>query len=304
MKRILSLALIMLVSAFVLQAQNTDSKISDTAVFDTTPHPDYKRDSAIAIIDECLHSLMDQLDVDISQEQWNKIDSLIIKGIDATIGTGNPNIYQAYREKYGYGAIARSNTSFLLSMCRTGSQPFGGLASGNAGQYTPNSFLSYQLEYSYAFLMKRHWSMSLGLGYESDVCKWKNMNYSTSLNIPDFYTGTATLVNQKQVSRYINMPISLAYSNKDFGRGRWGVAVTLLPGLTLTGKHQGWKREYLIPNTNDEIIVRDRASDNRLYKCDLRFDIRLRTLNLFVQTSLIPTDTYLNNYTTMVGIRF
>lgn len=69
MKRILSLALIMLVSAFVLQAQNTDSKISDTAVFDTTPHPDYKRDSAIAIIDECLHSLMDQLDVDISDRK-------------------------------------------------------------------------------------------------------------------------------------------------------------------------------------------------------------------------------------------
>lgn len=261
----------------------------------------YRNDKVVQSIEE----LFNELGYDLDSSGRASIDSLAAIFGDAlsalsdnsTTNKSMQDRYKAFRKKVGYGFAARSDFDFLWAFTNWGDAPYSGLTGTHGASALNTTFTSYQLEWNYAFVMVPHWQVKLGLGYESDVYKFQNPDivltpsgfcgYGSIVPLTNcLYTPTPQPVSTKLVTRYVTMPFTITYRSRDYGR-RFTCSVAAIPGLTLSGKHSGMK--YTVNNnTGDGTIVQSVSQWMNPVKCDLRFEIGMRKVSMFVQVPLMP----------------
>lgn len=196
-----------------------------------------------------------------------------------------------HEQKKHYSWSDRTDLSFRWAFTNWVASPMDGLA----GVQTPGydirtAFSSYQLEAGYALCMNDHWRFMLGLGYESDVYKygrtpyvgWEAQEDGLMALVPHEEGPNGGGWETRLVARYVTMPISLEWRTRT-DRKR-ALALSVIPGLNYTsylryirsdcGNNESWKA-WLAGAVNP-------------FKCDLRFDVKLGGLGLFVQVPTMP----------------
>ena len=247
-------------------------------------------DSSKAAFAQNIQALIDGLEKGrvLGSDSTNSLKELVQAVTDSL---DISNAYTRYRKKVGYGYASRAELNFLWAFTNWGNEPWSGLLGTDGPSALGTTFSSYQLEYSYAVVMVPHWQVKVGLGYESDVYHFANPYVTLNPTSGFVCSDGSTSLSSKLVTRYATLPIGIAYRSRDYGRS-FTLGVSAIPGLTLSGKNSGMK--YRTPNGKNTQSV---ATLMNPFKCDLRFDIGLRRIALFLQVPLLPVlDPSLPNY--------
>lgn len=263
---------------------------------DMLVNPSYQNEKLITSLEQ----LLTDMGLNLNDKNKASLDSLAtILNIPPSVGEAisNPAIQDLItqnnttkgKKKKHYGFGARSDIDFYWAFNNWGDKQYNGLLGTEGASAINTSFSSYQLAWNYAIVMVPHWQLKVGLGYESDIYKFQQPEVhllSTGFALPTdpaigltAYNASAT----KLVTRYVTLPVTIAYRSRDWGR-RFTCAVAAIPGLTLSGKHSGMK--YQLDNNNKR--VESVSQYMNPFKCDLRLEVGLRKRALFVQVPLMP----------------
>lgn len=194
----------------------------------------------------------------------------------------------------------RFSAALLWGFNNWGSEWHNGLSSLDGAYNLKTSFSSWQLEFQYAVAMTRHFNLSLGIGYESDIYRFTTPLISVDAN-GRFQDATTTLPYQnyndllqdnqlfattqlndwssKLVTRYICMPVSLGLRFDDFK-----ISFTALPALSLNTRHTGLKHSLKA----NGIQYKDSQELSQFltpYKLDLRVEVRYSFFGIFAQVA-------------------
>lgn len=264
---------------------------------DMLVNPSYQNEKLITSLEQ----LLTDIGLNLNDKNKASLDSLAtILNIPPSVGEAisNPAIQDLItqntptkgKKKKHYGFGARSDIDFYWAFNNWGDKQYNGLLGTEGASAINTSFSSYQLAWNYAIVMVPHWQLKVGLGYESDIYKFQQPEVhllSTGFALPTdpaigltAYNASAT----KLVTRYVTLPVTIAYRSRDWGR-RFTCAVAAIPGLTLSGKHSGMK--YQLDNNNNKRVESVSQYMNP-FKCDLRLEVGLRKRALFVQVPLMP----------------
>lgn len=179
---------------------------------------------------------------------------------------------------------------FLWGFNNWDETPFGGLMGmSDAGYGLRTSFSSYQLEAHYNLLVTRHFNMGLGLGYESDIYKFRN-------NYVDYRAGAFTAVDtlvgggyysSRFVTRYVQLPVHIGWRAKESLHEGFRVQLSAIPALGWCGKHTGLKHEFHADGVNpqDQRNLPDAVNP---FKLDVRLDMTFGGLGVFLQVATMP----------------
>ncbi|MBQ9638886.1 MAG: hypothetical protein IJV22_04950 [Bacteroidales bacterium] len=212
----------------------------------------------------------------------------------------------------------RGNLHFLWGFTNWGDSPVNGLSKLDGGYNLRTSFSSYQFEYTYSFVQRRHLLLSAGAGYESDVYKFASPYVALTPGAQGTFgevdaSGIAAAEgvsatfadannwNTRLVARYVYIPIRVGFRTNN----KVHMGISLLPGLCYNGRHTGLKHRIEEKRSNYHQSV-----DNNIgkymqpYKLDVRFDVGWENLRLFVQMACVPvlTDMDKKVYPIKVGI--
>lgn len=206
---------------------------------------------------------------------------------------------------------------FLWGFHNWGDNMVNGLA-GTEGAYdVRTSFSSYQLELLANILFSQQWQLGVGVGYESDVYKFRNGyvafldlgNYSSmaEMNYALYNAGASQITNAENVmgnladpnvwstrlvARYINIPIRVGWNSRC---GDVHMGFSIIPGFNYDGRHTGLKHRIEVDNYDYQSIDHNAEKMLNSFKCDLCFDISRGCIGLFVQIPTMPVSTGLGN---------
>ncbi len=194
----------------------------------------------------------------------------------------------------------RFGAALLWGFNNWGSEWHNGLSSLEGAYNLKTSFSSWQLEFQYAVAMTRHFDLSLGIGYESDIYRFTTPLVSADANgrfqdvittlpyqnyddfLQDNQLFASTQLNDwssRLVTRYIGMPVTLGLRFDDFK-----ISLTALPALALNTRHTGLKHGL----KTDGIKYCDNEDISSFitpYKLDLRLEIRYSVFGIFAQVA-------------------
>ena len=225
-----------------------------------------------------------------------------IKELQQTQSSGKTVQTASGKKRQHYSFSQRSHASFLWAFHNWGDEWYGGLRGTDGAYSARTSFSSYQLQWQFDFLRSRHWSMSAGIGYESDVYKFHTpyVGFDGAQSLVE-YSGSAIqslegarpefandgLWSSRLTARYITFPIRLGYRSDGILR-HWKVGLTLLPGLNYSGSHTGLKHEFEQRGSN--YVRKDPSFDTRIdpFKLDVGLSMGWRAWMFFVQMPTRP----------------
>lgn len=196
--------------------------------------------------------------------------------------------------------VERSTLSFYWGFNSWGSTPFSGLMGEDlAGNSVRTSFSSYQLNFSYNIIDVKQFNAGIGLGYESDIYKFKN----PYVNFLDNTFQVATPATEgdwssRFVTRYVQVPIHLGWASKN---GNYEVVLSAIPAIGYTNKHTGLKHELKLKGPNE---LEQTNLKNQLlpYKLDVRLEFRVYGFGIFMQVSTFKV--MKDGYTDLFPIKF
>lgn len=228
------------------------------------------------------------------------VETLDSAGIDPNgYSIPQPKSMPQIKSKRKYSIADRTDLDFLWAFTNWGDQWYNGLMKLDGANNLRTSFSSYQLEEHFAVVMTKHWSLSLGIGYESDVYKMSN-NYVAMGAGGDLYCvdqagldATSSLQgtsldgwSTRLVTRYVSMPIILQY--RDVGMlNKFKISLGVIPALSFNTGHTGLKHEYERKGRNYQ-EVEDISSFINPYKVDVRLTFQRKGLGLFLQVPTMP----------------
>ena len=202
-----------------------------------------------------------------------------------------------------YDWSERVESAFLWGFTNWGDKWYNGLAKMDGAYNLKTSFSSYQIELQYAVIMSRHFNLSLGVGYESDVYHFAtplvdfdatglptdriaslpNQSYSDFTNDNQLFASTNLGDwSSRMVTRYVGLPVGMGLRFDDFK-----ICITALPALALNGKHSGLKHKL----DTDGIVYQDVTDIQQFvkpYKLDVRLDMLYNCVGIFVQVATMP----------------
>ncbi|MCR5193884.1 MAG: hypothetical protein K6D59_11365 [Bacteroidales bacterium] len=208
-----------------------------------------------------------------------------------------------FDDEWGYGFEDRFSPSFLWAFNNWGDQWYNGLSKLDGAYNLKTSFTSWQLEMQYKVIMTRHFNLSLGVGYESDIYKFSdplvdidangnihntidalpNQNYNDFIAANQCFDGTSLNDwSSSMLTRYISIPVTFGFRVDEFELG-----FTALPALALNTQHTGLKHKLDTRSIDYQDIT---SIGNQLapYKIDLRVDMRFYHIGLFLQVATSP----------------
>lgn len=196
--------------------------------------------------------------------------------------------------------IERSSFNFYWGFTNWGGTTFGGLMGANDGTAAiRTSFSSYQLSYSYYIVNREQFNAGIGLGYESDVYKfkdsyvtWSGSSFQTST--PDVSGDWST----RFVTRYVQVPIHIGWVDK---KELFSVRLSAIPAIGYANNNTGLKHRMKVEG-KDHRDQTNLGNELRPYKLDLRLDIRIRGIGLFMQVATFSM--MKDDYSSLYPIKF
>ncbi len=239
----------------------------------------------------------------IGEEVKRFVDALVLTldsvSVDPTFSPTKSKTSTSKEKKRQYSISDRTSFQFLWAFTNWGSQWYNGLMKLDGANNLYTSFSSYQLEEHFAVMMTKHWSLSVGVGYESDVYKMSN-NYVGMGATGNFYTvdqagldavselqgSTLDGWSSRLVTRYVSLPITLQY--RDMGMlNKFKMSLSVIPALGFNSSHTGLKHEYERKGRNYQ-EVEDVSSFLNPYKIDVRLTFQRKGLGIFLQVPTMP----------------
>ena len=128
------------------------------------------------------------------------------------------------------------------------------------------------------FYQNKQFSIHTGIGYESNIFKFKDVNFTDSYNTT-FYT------DEKLVARYITIPLQAKYKlSKNFS-----AHAGLIAGLNFNTSHTGEK--FLWNANNVDYTARREYTDFNPFKLDAQAGITLYHVTFYFKYGLLNTFT-------------
>ena len=184
----------------------------------------------------------------------------------------------------------RTDFDFHWGFNNWGTSPVNGLVGmSDPGYDLRTSFSSYQLSYNYRVLMTDHFALMIGVGYESDVYKFNKpyVDYTSGAFAAIDTNGANGYFSTRFVTRYVQLPIGVAYSAKANRKG-YNLKLSAIPALGWCGKHTGLKHELHQKGSNPQDHTNLKEALNP-YKLDVRLDMDFGgSLGVFLQVATLP----------------
>jgi len=194
----------------------------------------------------------------------------------------------------------RSTFDFHWGFNSWGTTPFSGLMGEDlGGNSVRTSFSSYQLNYGFNILYTTNFNAGVGIGYESDIYKFKNAYVDFTDGAFQVATpATAGDWSSRFVTRYVQLPIHVGWKSSD---GAFGVRLSAIPAIGYTTKNTGLK--HLMkqdgPDQKDQMNLKDELLP---YKLDVRLDFDIYGFGIFMQISTMKV--FKDGYSDLYPIKF
>ena len=188
-----------------------------------------------------------------------------------------------------YDNVDRTDFDFHWGFNNWGTSPVNGLLGmSDSGYDLRTSFSNYQLSYNYRLLMTDHFALMMGIGYESDVYKFNKpyVDYSDNAFQVIDTTGANGYFSTRFVTRYVQLPIGIAYSARANRKG-YNLKLSAIPALGWCGKHTGLKHELHQRDSNPQDHTNLKEALNP-YKLDVRLDMDFGGMGVFLQVATLP----------------
>lgn len=262
---------------------------------------------------------------ELGEEIKRFVDALVttMDSVSSSLNDANATPYskkstdKAKEKKRRYSISDRTDFKFLWAFTNWGDQWYSGLMKMDGANNLRTSFSSYQLEEHFAVMMTRHWSLSLGIGYESDVYKMTN-NYVSMGAGGDLYVVDQTNLDavsslqgtsldgwsSRLVTRYVSLPITLQYRDVGIFK-KFKMSLSVIPALGFNSSHTGLKHEYERKGRNFQ-DVEDISTHINPYKVDVRLSFQRKWLGMFLQLPTMPLfiDNTVKVYPIKIGFVF
>lgn len=204
----------------------------------------------------------------------------------------------------------RVNTSFQLAYGILGwSNRVSGiddLFASPKGQYILRYSDSWSFGFRYDAKISKRWTISSGIGYESNIFRFENNVVLTTINGDrriDFETNNLIDAESKLVARYVTVPLFIKYRVvKNFTLHAGAIA-----GVNFRTSSTGFKRDYEQQNKDIEERWGTKYDNFKPLKLDVQAGFGWNDINFYVKYSLIPL--FKNNkevevYPYSVGVSF
>lgn len=182
--------------------------------------------------------------------------------------------------------------SFAWAFNNWGDAPLSGL-NGMSDPYSlGTTFSSYQLALIATPLNYEHWTLGIGVGYESDIYRFAGDTYMSigetgNPEVSTFYhkeLGNARWAS-RLVARYVTMPVSVMWKPTR----KFGIALAAIPGLNYTSSNTGLKHKGKSYTDNAKMTdVEDASRIMNPYKLDARLTLVFRNIGVFMQVPTMP----------------
>ncbi len=182
--------------------------------------------------------------------------------------------------------------SFAWAFNNWGDAPFSGL-NGMSDPYSlGTTFSSYQLALIATPLNYEHWTLGIGVGYESDIYRFAGDTYMSigetgNPEVSTFYhkeLGNARWAS-RLVARYVTMPVSVMWKPTR----KFGIALAAIPGLNYTSSNTGLKHKGKSYTDNAKMTdVEDASRIMNPYKLDARLTLVFTNIGVFMQVPTMP----------------
>ena len=182
--------------------------------------------------------------------------------------------------------------SFAWAFNNWGDAPLSGL-NGMSDPYSlGTTFSSYQLALIATPLNYEHWTLGIGVGYESDIYRFVGDTYmsigeTSNPEVSTFYhkeLGNARWAS-RLVARYVTMPVSVMWKPTR----KFGIALAAIPGLNYTSSNTGLKHKGKSYTDNAKMTdVEDASRIMNPYKLDARLTLVFTNIGVFMQVPTMP----------------
>ena len=182
--------------------------------------------------------------------------------------------------------------SFAWAFNNWGDAPLSGL-NGMSDPYSlGTTFSSYQIALIATPLNYEHWTLGIGVGYESDIYRFAGDTYMSigetgNPEVSTFYhkeLGNARWAS-RLVARYVTMPVSVMWKPTR----KFGIALAAIPGLNYTSSNTGLKHKGKSYTDNAKMTdVEDASRIMNPYKLDARLTLVFRNIGVFMQVPTMP----------------
>lgn len=182
--------------------------------------------------------------------------------------------------------------SFAWAFNNWGDAPLSGL-NGMSDPYSlGTTFSSYQLALIATPLNYEHWTLGIGVGYESDIYRFAGDTYMSigetgKPEVSTFYhkeLGNARWAS-RLVARYVTMPVSVMWKPTR----KFGIALAAIPGLNYTSSNTGLKHKGKSYTDNAKMTdVEDASRIMNPYKLDARLTLVFTNIGVFMQVPTMP----------------
>ena len=182
--------------------------------------------------------------------------------------------------------------SFAWAFNNWGDAPLSGL-NGMSDPYSlGTTFSSYQLALIATPLNYEHWTLGIGVGYESDIYRFAGDTYMSigetgNPEVSTFYhkeLGNARWAS-RLVARYVTMPVSVMWKPTR----KFGIALAAIPGLNYTSSNTGLKHKGKSYTDNAKMTdVEDASRIMNPYKLDARLTLVFTNIGVFMQVPTMP----------------
>ena len=182
--------------------------------------------------------------------------------------------------------------SFAWAFNNWGDAPLSGL-NGMSDPYSlGTTFSSYQIALIATPLNYEHWTLGIGVGYESDIYRFAGDTYMSigetgNPEVSTFYhkeLGNARWAS-RLVARYVTMPVSVMWKPTR----KFGIALAAIPGLNYTSSNTGLKHKGKSYTDNAKMTdVEDASRIMNPYKLDARLTLVFTNIGVFMQVPTMP----------------
>lgn len=195
---------------------------------------------------------------------------------------------EAYKEKkkkskedigfqFGYGILGWSNRVSNID----------NLFYSPKGQYTLAYSDSWSLGFRYEYEINRIWTISTGIGYESNIFRFENNVKLTDINGEKrigFETDAKIDAESKLVARYVTIPLFVKFRVVN----NFNVHIGAIAGINFRTSSTGFKRDYNISNAEVEERWGTKYDNFKPVKLDIQAGFGWRITNFYLKYSLTP----------------
>ena len=266
------------------------------------------KDSSSSVLED-ISDAFEEVAEDLKEEEPNEVLKPISDGFKvAADNLKNKDIKkEEHKEKkkeykrdvglqFGYGILGWSNRVSNVD----------DLFSSPGQEYSLRCSSSWTLGFRYDYKLNRRWTISTGLGYESNIFGFENNVMLTDIDAEKrigFETDPKIDAESKLVARYVTIPLFIKYRVvKNFN-----VHVGAIAGINFRTSSTGFKRNYDIPNAEVEERWGTKYDNFKPLKLDVQAGFGWNITNFYVKyavTPLFKDNKEIEVYPFSVGISF